>query len=357
MPRISFVLPVRGGGGGAHSVVQEVSALRDLGIEASVLVNKANAASFRHVYDRFDWVREEGGLQVFEGPRELAQLATGSDVVVATTNTSAHSVAEALKALRGTGFRTAYYVQDYEPLFYEAGTSEHALAVASFAVLRGCTYFAKTSWLTGVVEAAHGHPTRLVVPSIDHGLYRPMARRRSGPRRVTAMVRPATPRRAPRRTLRLLARLASGEFGPLEVIAFGTDEAELAEAGMALPEGVRLVGHLRQTEVAELLRSADLFLDLSDYQAFGRTAAEAMACGCIALAPQLGGAPDFIADGVSGFLADTCDEAAVEAALHRMLSLSEAELTSVKLAGLEAVAGFTPVRAAVSELRALGFAG
>lgn len=353
MPKITFVLPVRGGSGGAHSVVQEATALLDLGVDVTIAVNTNNAESFRTAYDRFDWIRD-GGLAVFEGPRELAPIIAKSDVAIATTNTSVHSVAEALRDIRGTAPRTGYYVQDYEPLFYDAGSAEHALAVASFAVLRDCTYFAKTTWLTGVVQAAHGHTAQLVVPSIDHGIYRPARRVPGHQRIVAAMVRPATPRRAPRRTLRLLARLAAGEFGPAEVVAFGAGEEELAEHGMELPDGVRLVGHLKQLQVAELLRSADIFLDLSDYQAFGRTAAEAMACGCIALAPELGGASDFMQDGVNGFVVDSCDDAAVASAVRRMMSMSEAELTSVRLAGLEAVSGYTPVRAAISELRALG---
>jgi glycosyltransferase involved in cell wall biosynthesis len=356
MARILFVLPVRGGSGGAHSVVQEVTALRDLGMEAAVAVNGANAESFRQAYDRFAWV-EEGGLKVFEDSGALARHAQAADIVIGTTNTSIHSIAEAMKFTRGATFRTGYYVQDYEPLFYAAESAEHAMAVASFAALRGCTYFAKTTWLTGVVRAAHGHDAKLVVPSIDHGIYRPARRPGGGGRRlVTAMVRPSTPRRAPARTLRVLQRLAAGEFGEAEVVAFGTDAEELASFGMTLPEGVRLAGQLKQVEVAELLRAADAFLDLSDYQAFGRTAAEAMACGCIALAPALGGAGDFMQDGVNGFLADTCDDAAVTTAIRRILSLSMAELTSVRLAGLEAVAGYTPVRAAISELRAFGLA-
>ncbi len=353
MARLCFVLPVGGGGGGAHSVVQEVNAMRDLGIEAQVLVNRRNVESFLASYERFPWVTE-GGMAAFDGSKDLAGLLAGAEVVVATTNTSAYSIADALPQLRGQGTRPGYYVQDYEPLFYAAGSTEHAMAVASYGVLPSCTYFAKTRWLAGMVEATHGHPTALVIPSIDHSIYRP-ARRTEGQRRlVAAMVRPSTPRRAPRRTLRMLARLASGEFGPVALTAFGCTAEDLAEAGLALPEGVTLLGRLRQVEVAELLRATDAFLDLSDYQGFGRTAAEAMACGAVVLAPALGGAVDFITDGVSGFLAPTTDDAAVAATIRRMLSLSEAELRSMRLAALEAVAGFTPVRAAISELRALG---
>lgn len=353
MARVSFVLPVGGGGGGAHSVVQEVDAMRDLGVEARILVNQANAPYFRAAYDRFPWV-EQGGVAAFDGARELAALLADSDVAVATTNTSAHAIAETHKATRGLGFRHAYYVQDYEPLFYRAGSTEHALAVTSYAVLRDCTFFSKTRWLAGMVEAAHGQPTALVVPSVDHAIYRPLRRAPEALRHVVAMVRPATPRRAPRRTLRMLARLAAGEFGPVAVTAFGCDAAELEANGLAPPEGVRLLGRLKQTEVAALLRATDVFLDLSDYQGFGRTAAEAMACGAVVLAPALGGAVDFITDGESGFLANTTDDAAVAEAIRRMLSLSEAEQRRMRLAALEAVSGFTPVRAAISELRALG---
>ncbi len=353
MARVSFVLPVGGGGGGAHSVVQEVDAMRDLGIEARVLVNRSNVESFRSAYDRFAWVGE-GGMEVFDGPKDLATLLADAEVAIATTNTSAHSIAETQKAARGHAFRPAYYVQDYEPLFYRAGSAEHALAIASYSVLRDCTHFAKTRWLAGMVEAAHGHATALVVPSIDHAIYRPARRPPGAPRLVAAMVRPATPRRAPRRTLRMLGRLAAGEFGPVAVIAFGCSAEELEAAGLVLPAGVTLLGRLKQLQVAELLRRTDAFLDLSDYQGFGRTAAEAMACGAVVLAPALGGAGDFISDGVSGFLANTTDDAAVAEAIRRMLSLSEGEHRRIRLAALEAVAGFTPIRAAISELRALG---
>jgi glycosyltransferase involved in cell wall biosynthesis len=352
MPKIAFVLPVRGGSGGAHSVMQEATALRDLGVDVMVLVNQQNYTSFMETYDRYSWTRE--GVLPFTGPRELGQIAAGTDVVVATTNTSVHSIAEAIAETRAN-FRTAYYVQDYEPLFYEADTFDHGIAVASFTVLPNCTYFAKTRWLCDIVKAAHGHEVTRVVPSIDHTIYKP-ARRWPRDRRVLcAMVRPGTPRRAPRKTIALLERVAAGVFGSAEVRAFGADEQEMIEAGLSLPESVTFIGKLKQPEVAALLRDSDFFVDLSDYQAFGRTAAESMACGCIAVAPHLGGASDFIEDGVNAFLVDCGDPRSVDRAMYRMFSMSEAEASLMRYAGMEAVAGYTPVRAAISELRALGF--
>ncbi|MFG1481084.1 glycosyltransferase [Xanthobacter sp. V4C-4] len=351
MAKIAFVLPVPGGSGGAHSVMQEADALRDLGAEVTVFVNSRNIEAFLDTYDRFAWVGSH--VLPFQNARELGALAARAEVVVATTNTSTHTLAEAMRETRAS-FRTAYYVQDYEPLFYDAQSLDYRLALTSFSVLPQCTYFAKTRWLCDLVRATHDHEVGLVVPSIDHGLYRPRARAARTRPVLCAMVRPSTPRRAPRRTLAVLARAAAGAFGPVEVKAFGAGADDLAAAGLAVPAGVELLGKLKQQEVAALLGDADVFLDLSDYQAFGRTAAEAMACGCIPLAPALGGAGDFIADGVNAFLADTTDPAAVEAALSRMLSMSPAEANGVRYAGLETVAAFTPVRAALSELRVLG---
>ncbi|CAM3169345.1 hypothetical protein CFR75_16445 [Komagataeibacter xylinus] len=352
MPDIMFVLPVRGGSGGAHSVMQEVTALRNIGINARVLVNEQNVASFKAVYSRFEWTKE--GVISFSGPRHLGEIAKNADVVVATTNTSVHSVAEAIRETKAK-FRTAYYVQDYEPLFYEAGTINHRLAVSSFGILQNCTYFAKTRWLCDIVHATHGHDVRRVVPSIDHSIYFPCRPDLAEVPVVTAMIRPPTPRRAPRRTAALLARITSGEFGPMRVRAFGASQEDLHEHGLVLPDMVEVAGILNQTDVSELLRETDFFIDLSDYQAFGRTAAEAMACGAITIAPVLGGASDFIDNGINSFLVNTGNPTEITATLNRMFSMSDKEKNTMRYAAMEAVAGYTPVRAAISELHALGF--
>lgn len=353
MASLAFVLPVRGGSGGAHSVMQEVAALRDIGVDARVLVNQQNIASFLETYDRYEWC--EQAVCAFNGPKDLGRAAAGADILIATTNTSVHSIAECIRET-GLKMRTAYYVQDYEPLFYEEGSVDHRIALSSFTLLTDCTYFAKTSWLCDIVAATHGHTVRRVTPSIDHGLYRPARRATRDHRLLCAMVRPGTPRRAPRKTLAMLEAVAAGRYGPAEVKAFGVDEEELAAAGLRVPEGVQLVGKLKQPQVADLLRETDFFVDLSDYQAFGRTAAEAMACGAIVLAPRLGGAGDFIQSGVNAFMADCGDPDGVDDSLRRMFSMSVAEVDSMRYAAMEAVSIFTPVRAAISELRALGLA-
>ena len=124
---------------------------------------------------------------------------------------------------------------------------------------------------------------------------------------------------------------------------------------MTPPDGAVLAGHLNQTMVGDLLHAPNFFIDLSNYQGFGRTPAEAMACGCVCLVPALGGASDFMQNGFYSFLKDTYDEADMARASRQMLSLSEAELRAVMLARRETVARYTAGRAAVSEFWALGF--
>ncbi|MBX5495714.1 MAG: glycosyltransferase family 4 protein [Bryobacteraceae bacterium] len=353
MARVTFILPVKGGGGGAHSVVQEATAMRSLGVDATIFVNEKNFSDFKRTYARFEWIAND--CKAFKGPKDLAELIDGSDIVIATTNTSAHSIAEAV-AIGKKPQRTGYYVQDYEPLFYEVGTEPYNLAVSSFDVLKDCTYFAKTRWLRDIVDATHRHPVSVVVPSIDMSIYHPVRRPANRNRTICAMVRPQTPRRAPHRTMRVLARVAA-QFGEdVEISIFGADLRDLEAHNVQTYPGIEILGSLLQPQVASLLQRTDFFLDLSDYQAFGRTAAEAMACGTIALAPAVGGASDFIVDGHNSFLVDTRDEGAVLTKVERMLTMTDEEIRLMRIAALEAVSGFTPTAAAVSELRAFGFA-
>ena len=327
--------------------------MRALGVNATIIVNEKNFTKFKQIYARFDWIATD--CKIFTGPKDLAERIEGSDIVVATTNTSAHSVAEAVAASKKPQ-RTGYYVQDYEPLFYEVGSEHWNIAVSSFEVLKDCTYFAKTSWLRDIVGATHVRPVSVVVPSIDMSIYRPARRPRSKKRTICAMVRPQTPRRAPHRTMRVLARIAAKFGDSVEINVFGADVRDLQTHQVPTYDGIEVVGSLLQPQVAELLQQSDFFLDLSDYQAFGRTAAEAMACGTVALAPSVGGASDFIVDGRNSFLVDTRDESTVLLTVEKMLTMTDEEIRLMRLAALEAVASFTPTAAAISELRAFGFA-
>lgn len=83
--------------------------------------------------------------------------------------------------------------------------------------------------------------------------------------------------------------------GPLR----GKIEEELETLG--LRQKVRLTGHVANETVPEYLNQMKILVLPSYTEAFGASI-EAMACGAICIANRVGGLPDVIADGKTGFL-------------------------------------------------------
>ena len=356
MRNVLFLLPVGGGSGGAHSVMQEADAMWGLGVQAFVASNTANAAKLRHLYRELPRIRHS--IVSYGNPKELGALLDkhAIDVAIATTNQSVHTLADALAARESTrSIRTAYYIQDYEPLFYEIKSDDWHAAYASYGRIPGMICFAKTRWLQEVVENNHGVAVSKVEPSVDHEIYYPDLGSRLADKAVlsiVAMLRPSTPRRAPRRTCRILNRLSAAYPGRVACSAFGAADDEIHAAGLRLI-GVENHGMLDRRDVGQLFRSADLFLDLSDYQAFGRSAVEAMACGALSLVPAHGGAHEFAQDGENGFIVDTRSDAQILEAVAAFLSMTQAERVGAALAAIDTGFRYSPQKAALSELQLL----
>jgi N-acetyl-alpha-D-glucosaminyl L-malate synthase BshA len=90
------------------------------------------------------------------------------------------------------------------------------------------------------------------------------------------------------------ARLVLAGDGPVRY------DVERLVAEHALTEHVAFLGE--QHELVPLLSVADLFLLPSSQESFGLAALEAMACGVPVVASKVGGLPEIIEDGVTGFL-------------------------------------------------------
>jgi len=342
--KVLFILPVRGGGGGGHSVIQEASEMRRLGVAVHVAVKKQD---LEHVRSQYTDIADIDSLIIGYTDPEIIAEAEEYDVVVATVYTSVELVSRICQVHRA--ILPAYYVQDYEPLFFNEGTNDWQVAYDSYTKIPNAMLFAKTQWLVDTVRAKHDLLVHKVEPSIDHEVYRTVPRGDTGRIRLSAMIRPQTPRRGAERTMRLLSKIWQSHGGNVEIELFGCSEND--SSFDLLPKGFdyKNSGVLNRPEVAALLGRSDFFIDLSDYQAFGRTALEAMACGCAAMVPVYGGTDEYAIDGVNSLIVDVYDDNECFQRLDALLR-APAELYAMQLAGLRTAAKYSVHAAAMSEL-------
>jgi hypothetical protein len=365
LPNVAYLLPglPPEGSGGSHSLVQEARGMRRLGAHARVCVPHSSLATATAVYandDQLfapypdDFIGAGGG-----SPAALAGMhaAIGdANVVVATEYPSVDLLA--VLARHRPQLLCAYYVQDYEPLFAPAQSSRADRALLSYRSLPELLLFAKTRWLCDVLHAAHGVQVAKVAPSLDRELFHAGGRSPwTGTLRVTAMIRPRTPRRRPRATLLALAAIARALGDGVHILTFGCEHDSLHQLradGDGDGDVSEIVGHthlglLSRMQVAALMRRTDIFIDGSAYQAFGRTGLEAMACGAVPLLPRLGGVHEYARDDRNAVILAAGTPAEITAAVLA-LEHDTARLLRLSEAGIRAARSYSIERAARSQL-------
>jgi N-acetyl-alpha-D-glucosaminyl L-malate synthase BshA len=134
----------------------------------------------------------------------------------------------------------------------------------------------------------------------------------------------------------MFARLRQMMPAKLLMIGDGPQTAEAFTLAMALNVAgdVKFLGN--REDVDEILCAADAFLLPSNYEAFGLAALEAMACGVPVVASRVGGVPELIEDGVTGYLVGPDEYEEGGERLHRILS-DPATAARLREAGLKSV--------------------
>jgi glycosyltransferase involved in cell wall biosynthesis len=95
-------------------------------------------------------------------------------------------------------------------------------------------------------------------------------------------------------------------------------ELEQQIVGRGLVGRVHLLGRLERDEVAAAMGAARFFVMPSRLEPFGIVVLEAWRAGVAVVASSVGGAPEFVQDGVDGLLADPYDTEALATALRRL---------------------------------------
>ena len=350
---VLFLLPVKGASGGANSVVQEAAGMRLLGVDARVATPAKHADSFKRFYRR---LFDAGDVFVFyESDQDLYAKAQHFDVVVATLWSTPALIAPF--AQRHPQKLYVYYVQDYEPNFFPNDAESQAVARDSYTLVPNMALMAKTDWICRTILDKHGRRVHRVAASLDRGVYHPRGADGSdgGSVTVAAMVRPSTSRRAPLRTLRVLKAVTKTARAKVRVEVFGCEEGDLqsyiARNAEAIGGGFSYRNHgvLSSEGVAALLRRADIFIDVSRYQAFGRTGLEAMACGCAVLLPAEGGVHEYAVHGENALVVDTSSFETVVVELTKLID-DPARRHRIARQGLQTARQYSILRASLSEL-------
>ncbi len=120
----------------------------------------------------------------------------------------------------------------------------------------------------------------------------------------------------------------------LWLIGEGHELKSLSSLSMQLgvSASVRFKGYKTQAELPRIYRDAEVIVIPSRNEGLPRVALEAGACGAICVATNVGGIPETILDGVTGFLVDPESPAALAQAILRALSLPESQKRRMSVA-------------------------
>jgi O-antigen biosynthesis protein len=274
--RVTYLVHALTIAGGVWSIVQLVNELITLGVEARI-------ATLRDYPEVYDWKFLTRPM-LFKSWAEMIRNLPETDVVVATHWNTAGPARRILDT--GRARAGVYFLQDYEPWFFPESEERSRRRVRETYRLLG-NKIVKSEWLRDLL-LEDGYSSTKILLGMDLSLYYPREIRRSGCPSVLAMARPRTPRRGFSTLIDALARVK--EVRPeVNIVLFGEDLSSYQVPFEFQEEGVIS----NQERLAQLYSTADVFVDNSDFQGFGRVGLEAMACGTTCVLTEVGGVNEY----------------------------------------------------------------
>jgi glycosyltransferase involved in cell wall biosynthesis len=294
--------------GGIHTILRFASGWRARqGVKSRLVVYdapRADPAALRaRVAEAFPDLAAIEVLVLRDGDR-----VPPSDAAIATHWPSAYLV---LKD-RGAA-RKLYFIQDFEPLFYPAGT-EYALAEATYRL--GLPAIVNTPGLAAIYERDYGGRAFSFVPAVDARVFHPPAAPcPERPFRVFFYGRPRNERNAFELGLAALAELERRRGAEVEVVVAG--DAPPLGVARRFP-GVRFMGRLPYERTGDLYRTchAGVALMLTRHPSY--LPFELMACGAVPVATVNPACSWLLRDGENALVVEP-GASALASALERLV--------------------------------------
>jgi glycosyltransferase involved in cell wall biosynthesis len=274
---------------------------------------RRDGVPFHHVENL---VRDPDPRRDLAAVGELRALARRVAPDVVQINSSKAGVL-ARVALAGTGIPSVYTAHGwaFSGRTGKAGAA-YTLAERASAPL-GDAIVCVSAWDRALaLERRVGRPGALHV--IHNGIEAPPAPHQRGPWPERPLLA-CTARLAPPKDLvTLLEALVTEPAWRLRVIGDGPDRALIEERrdALGLADRVELLG--QRPDVPELLRGVDAFVLPTLWEGLPYSILEAMAAALPVVASRVGGIPEEVVDGETGFLVERQDPAALAGALQRL---------------------------------------
>lgn len=261
---LNWLVPDFGVGSGGHTTIfRMVYHLEELGFNCNVIV--AEPTNFQgseqaHAFIRQHYFPIKGRVSIGVSSMEPAWGT------IATAWKTAYLVRE-FQATQNK----YYFVQDYEPAFYQM-SSEYVLAEETYRF--GFYGITAGSWLKDVLKERYGMEASAFSFSVDHDIYKAGIKTTNDEKRVLFYVRPATRRRGYELGILALAEVVKRR-PDVEIVLIGADIDV-----KSIPFACRSVGVTTAQELAYWFNNSDVALVLS-LTNLSLLPLEIMACGCV----------------------------------------------------------------------------